>query len=226
MSEFYRFPQIPNTLYIRTARTATLAGEGGYYYYYYVKPRYRYGEWFHLLVGAVLVMAVGLSWFYSIQMSPLGLVLDAVLFVLAFILHEMAHKFSAIHYGYHAEFRLQTWGALITAISVAIPFFKIIAPGATIIYGPDDRYLMGRTAMWGPAVNMIMATLLLAGAAAMAPLYYYLAIAAYINSFIAIFNLIPIGILDGLKIFRWNKAIWASSFAFAAVLLAFSMFIV
>ena len=200
-----------------------LAAGDSYYYYYYVTPRYRYGEWLHLLVGAVLVMAVGLSWFYYVQMSLLGLILDSVLFVLAFILHELAHKFSAIHYGYHAEFRLQTWGAIITAISIVIPFFKIIAPGATVIYGPDDRYLMGRTAIWGPATNLAMATVLITAAFSIPSLYYYLAIAAYVNSFIALFNLIPLGILDGLKVFRWNKGIWAGAFALSIALFILSM---
>ncbi|MGC8969273.1 MAG: AN1-type zinc finger domain-containing protein [Conexivisphaera sp.] len=201
-----------------------MAGDSySYYYYYYARPRYRHGEWLHLLVGAALVMAVGLSWFYYVQMSAVGLALDSVLFVLAFVLHEMAHKFSAIRYGYYAEFRLQTWGVVITAISIVVPFFKIIAPGATVIYGPDDRYLMGRTAMWGPATNLVMATLLMAAAYAIPPLYYYLAIAAYINSFIALFNLIPLGILDGLKVFRWNKGLWAAAFAASVVLFVLSL---
>ncbi len=199
-----------------------MAVEDYYYYYYYGGRRYRHGEWLHLLVGAVLVMAAGASWFYYIPMGVLGFALSSVLFVLAFLLHELAHKFSAIHYGYYAEFRLQTWGVIVTAISVVLPFFKIIAPGATVIYGPDDRYLMGRTALWGPAVNIAMASALIAAAMG-APQLYYLAMAAYINSFIALFNLIPLGILDGLKVFRWNKGVWAGAFALSAVLFALSV---
>jgi Zn-dependent protease len=196
----------------------------GYYYYYYFRPRYRHGEWLHLLIGAALVLAVGLSWLvFSVGASPMGLALDAALFVLAFLLHEMAHKFSAMRYGYFAEFRLQTWGAILTAISVVIPFFKIVAPGATVIYGPDDPQLMGRTAMWGPATNMSMAAALMAASYAVPPLGPYLSMAAYMNSFIAFFNLIPLGILDGLKVLRWSKGIWAAAFAASVALLAISI---
>lgn len=196
----------------------------GYYYYYYFRPRYRHGEWLHLLIGAALVLAVGLSWLvFSVGASPIGLALDAALFVLAFLLHEMAHKFSAMRYGYFAEFRLQTWGAILTAISVVIPFFKIVAPGATVIYGPDDPQLMGRTAMWGPATNISMAVALMAASHAVPPLGPYLSLAAYINSFIAFFNLIPLGILDGLKVLRWSKGIWAAAFAASVALLAISI---
>ncbi len=35
---------------------------------------------------------------------------------------------------------------------------------------------------------------------------------AYINSFMAVFNLIPFGVFDGYKIFMINKKIWAVSF--------------
>jgi len=196
----------------------------GYYYYYYFRPRYRHGEWLHLLIGAALVLAVGLSWLvFSVGASPMGLALDAALFVLAFLLHEMAHKFSAMRYGYFAEFRLQTWGAILTAVSVVIPFFKIVAPGATVIYGPDDPQLMGRTAMWGPATNISMAAALMAASHAVPPLGPYLSMAAYINSFIAFFNLIPLGILDGLKVLRWSKGIWAAAFAASVALLAISI---
>jgi Zn-dependent protease len=196
----------------------------GYYYYYYFRPRYRHGEWLHLLIGAALVLAVGLSWLvFSVGASPMGLALDAALFVLAFLLHEMAHKFSAMRYGYFAEFRLQTWGAILTAISVVIPFFKIVAPGATVVYGPDDPQLMGRTAMWGPATNISMAAALMAASHAVPPLGPYLSMAAYINSFIAFFNLIPLGILDGLKVLRWSKGIWAAAFAASVALLAISI---
>jgi len=196
----------------------------GYYYYYYFRPRYRHGEWLHLLIGAALVLAVGLSWLvFSVGASPIGLALDAALFVLAFLLHEMAHKFSAMRYGYFAEFRLQTWGAILTAVSVVIPFFKIVAPGATVIYGPDDPQLMGRTAMWGPATNISMAAALMAASHAVPPLGPYLSMAAYINSFIAFFNLIPLGILDGLKVLRWSKGIWAAAFAASVALLAISI---
>ena len=196
----------------------------GYYYYYYFRPRYRHGEWLHLLIGAALVLAVGLSWLvFSVGASPMGLALDAALFVLAFLLHEMAHKFSAMRYGYFAEFRLQTWGAILTAVSVVIPFFKIVAPGATVIYGPDDPQLMGRTAMWGPATNISMAAALVAASHAVPPLGPYLSMAAYINSFIAFFNLIPLGILDGLKVLRWSKGIWAAAFAASVALLAISI---
>jgi Zn-dependent protease len=34
----------------------------------------------------------------------------------------------------------------------------------------------------------------------------------------AVINLIPFGILDGYKIFNWNKTIWVASFGLAVAL--------
>jgi len=42
--------------------------------------------------------------------------------------------------------------------------------------------------------------------------------AAYINAFMALFNLIPFGILDGYKIFSLNKLAWVLAFIPAVVL--------
>ena len=43
-----------------------------------------------------------------------------------------------------------------------------------------------------------------------------------INSWIAIFNLIPFGIFDGVKILRWNKVIYAM-LVLAAIALMLSL---
>jgi Zn-dependent protease len=40
---------------------------------------------------------------------------------------------------------------------------------------------------------------------------------ALINAFMAVFNLIPFGVLDGLKVFRWSKPVWLVLFALAAL---------
>ena len=47
-----------------------------------------------------------------------------------------------------------------------------------------------------------------------------------VNSWLAIFNLIPMGPLDGTKIFRWNRKVWMIALAvciglFAVQYLAF-----
>jgi Zn-dependent protease len=50
------------------------------------------------------------------------------------------------------------------------------------------------------------------------PYQSYLYVGASFNAWIAMFNLLPFGVLDGQKIFDWNKLIWACFMAGAMIL--------
>ena len=121
-----------------------------------------------------------------------------------------------------AEFRLTTWGAVLTFVAVFLPF-KVIAPGAMMIGGtPPTAKDMVKISVAGVITNMILAATCL-GLAFGLPFNDYsfmLVFSAYINSFMAIFNLIPFGILDGYKIYLLNKTVWALAFVPAAILTA------
>jgi Zn-dependent protease len=168
----------------------------------------------HLAIGALLVMGVGFTYFLTIGADLLSLAVLSIAFMLSFLLHELAHKFSAQHFNLWAEFRLTLLGALITLISIVLPF-KIIAPGAVMIAGSGTRETVGKTSIAGPVTNIILSTLCIMVAAVGQGLFQ---IVAFINAFLAVFNLIPFGIMDGLKVFRWNKAFWATAFSAAIAL--------
>jgi len=171
----------------------------------------------HLAVGALLVMGVGFTYFLSIGPELLSLAILSIAFTLSFLLHELAHKFSAQYFKLWAEFRLTMQGALITLISIFLPF-KIISPGAVMLVGSGTREIVGKTAVSGPLTNIIISTLCII-ITAFTPLF---SIVAFINALLAVFNLIPFGVLDGLKVFRWNKTVWAVTFAAAIVLIAYT----
>ena len=78
---------------------------------------------------------------------------------------------------------------------------------------------VGKTAISGPVTNIILSTACIMIGAFTQNLFL---IVAFINALLAVFNLIPFGILDGLKVFRWNKTIWAVTFAAAIVLIAYT----
>jgi Zn-dependent protease len=160
-------------------------------------------ELLHLGIATLLVTAVGLSLNGYRYVSWQFL----AIFVSAFLVHELAHKFLAQYYGSWAEFRAYMWGLVITAIS-ALPImpFKFIAPGAVMI-GLSDRNKFGRVALIGPMTNLVMGFLFLLFAQ-FYPHYSYLYAGASFNAWIALFNLLPFGVLDGQKIFEWNKIIW------------------
>jgi len=90
-----------------------------------------------------------------------------------------------------------------------------------MIAGTPNGEELVKISVAGPITNMIFATVLITSAFALLPSPFALMLffAAYINAFMAVFNLIPFGILDGYKIFSFNKKIWALAFGISIILL-------
>ena len=176
----------------------------------------------HLTISALLVMGVGLTWiFFFVSLPPEMLVGSALIFTSIFLLHEFAHKFVAQHYGMWAEFRLTMFGAIITLLSIISPF-KIISPGAVMIAGSANKKVVGITALAGPLTNITLGIVFF-GLSNLLPdssaLFLVAVFSAAISAFIAVFNLIPIGILDGLKVFGWSKIVWGVAFTSSVALI-------
>jgi len=177
----------------------------------------------HLAVGTLLVAGVGLSvgLSYVLQKAPQPQILAGITiaFTLAFLLHELSHKIQAQRLGLWAEFRLTMFGALITLISIFLPFFKIISPGAVMIAGPVSREVAGKTAVAGPLTNIVLSGALLFSFFYSPGLLSEILIwGAAFNAWIALFNLLPFGVMDGLKVYWWNKMIWGVTFIISGVL--------
>ncbi|MFH1056258.1 MAG: site-2 protease family protein [Candidatus Micrarchaeota archaeon] len=140
---------------------------------------------------------------------------------LGFVLHELGHKFVAVKYGAHAEYRAWTWG-LFLALGLAFITnggFIFAAPGAVYVLGKHlTREQNGRIALAGAFTNLILAGLFLLLGLAFPNLEPLAGIGVYVNAFLGAFNLLPFGPLDGKTVFQWNKIAWALTFfALAAV---------
>jgi len=145
-----------------------------------------------------------------------------------FILHELGHKFVSMKYGYWAEFKLWPQG-LLFALITSFFGFVFAAPGAVYTYAnymTDD--INGKISVAGPVVNIILAIIFLAIAALVYRSAFYsdtsllifmvCSLGYSINSFLAVFNLLPIGNLDGSKVLRWNVGIWIATIAIAGLM--------
>jgi Zn-dependent protease len=174
--------------------------------------RFSKTEIVHLAIGMALVAAVGMSIFgFRFQAGYM------TIFVSAFLLHELAHKFLAQFYKAWAEFRVIFFSALFTAVS-ALPFFpfKFIAPGAVFISGSISERRNGKISLVGPLTNIALGTgMLIAFILTDSQL---MVVGTRFNAWIAIFNLIPFMGLDGQKIFSWNKIVWVLALAASALL--------
>jgi Zn-dependent protease len=139
----------------------------------------------------------------------------------AFLLHELAHKVVAVRFDQVAEFRAD-YGMLFVAIMGAIIGFIFAAPGAVYHRGRVSERELGLIAVAGPVTNLVLA-------AVFVPLYLVgtgsglglLALVGgrgiVINLFLAAFNMLPFGSLDGKTVFGWSKLVFAATFGTSAV---------
>lgn len=138
---------------------------------------------------------------------------------LGFAIHEIAHKFMAIHLGAVSEFRMWGQGLAFAVLMRVIGGPIFIAPGATYWakrFASAEDY--GKVSAAGPVANIVLALLFLALALVLTPLKLLFTMGAEINSYLALFNLIPFPPLDGSKIMSWKPAIWGGMFGMTLLL--------
>lgn len=222
----------PNTVHIGSY-SSTGGTQGSYSTSRVIRP-----YWFSskelrdLAVGLVIIMALPLFkvWSYF-TVAPFFVVGIASILAAAFLLHELAHKFAAQRFGMWAEFRLSTMGMLFTLLSFALlqsdvlPIM-IVAPGAVMIAGVMNLTEYGKISIAGPATNIAQALIYLT-VYILSPDNLISVLALYgvqINAFLALFNLIPFGAFDGLKIYNWDKKAWGVAVAIAGILVLFTWF--
>ncbi|HII76925.1 MAG TPA: peptidase M50 [Methanolinea sp.] len=139
---------------------------------------------------------------------------------IGFILHEMAHKFTAMKYGFWAEFRKDNLMLLVAVAMAALVGVVFAAPGATVIYGTYiSREQNGKISAAGPAVNILLCIpfafiLFVSGMFPVSFLSRNLLalvgmVGLQVNAMIAAFNMLPVSVLDGKKVLAWNPAVFA-----------------
>lgn len=162
------------------------------------------------------------EWMYrGVSLSDLVRPMVLALFTvgIAFLLHEMAHKVVAQRYGCWAEFRMSPPMLLFAILFAYIAGIVFAAPGAVMIFGPHITPKQnGKIAVAGPVMNLLLAPLFLPFLTGTGLIHEIGAYGFVINVFIAAFNMLPIGVLDGRKVIYWSKKAYLS-----VVLVSFSM---
>jgi len=155
------------------------------------------------------------------------------------VAHELAHKFTAIKYGFWAEFHKSNFMLLTAVALAALVGVVFAAPGATVIYStrPDGRTLSreenGKISAAGPLTNLVLcipfaAIFFISGPLALVPNSLLNQIGVFgvqINAMIAAFNMLPISILDGNKVLSWNIAAFVLLLATSFAVLVSSFYI-
>jgi len=171
------------------------------------------------IILSMIVLSVAFS-YPEFMDNPAALLVYMAIVGIAFIGHELSHKFTAIKQGFWSEYRMWPQG-LVLALLLAFASggrFLFAAPGAVYfdsggsLRRPTKKHLK-RIAVAGVSFNIALmwvslALFLLAGSG------LFIAMAT-INGWLAIFNLLPIGMLDGDKLLRLDRKLWALVFVLA-----------
>tara|TARA_Y100000768_G_scaffold377116_1_gene349949 strand:+ start:411 stop:1256 length:846 start_codon:yes stop_codon:yes gene_type:complete len=144
----------------------------------------------------------------------------------AFLLHEMAHKFSARYYGCWAEFRASPSGLRFGVIFAVLTGWIFMAPGAVMVVGQTTRSQFGKIALAGPVTNVILWGIGLIGvmlySGENAIIQIFLEYWMMGNGIFALLNMLPFGPLDGKKIKAWSDSIFLTWLTICASMVWFN----
>jgi len=168
--------------------------------------------WIAISIAFAIIMKSSLDLsFYQV------FIVAAVTVGTGFLLHELGHKIIAQKYGCFAEFRSFDQMLILALIMSYFMGIVFAAPGAVMISGPVGIRRNGKISAAGPSVNLVLALMFLL--ILMMPLTGMLKVISFygfsINSWLALFNLMPLGNFDGAKVLRWNKTVYGIMVAVA-----------
>jgi Zn-dependent protease len=182
-------------------------------------------ELFHFIIGVSLIYIIGIITFTPQLIYVSGyqwaIFMLAGFYATAFLFHELGHRQVALHFNLQTKFRLLTFGMILTVIGVVINIYSLMSggnsfpslalPGAVVVLGLSkiDR-TTGLCKAAGPTVNLVYGGILfiISFIIPTYPLNMLIGLAANLNFMLGTFNMIPIGILDGQNIWKWNKKVY------------------
>jgi Zn-dependent protease len=190
------------------------------------RVRFSQRELGHIALS-MLVLTIGFALFLSNIMVfgfvqeffLLNLIVGAVAVSTEFLLHELAHKFTAQKYGCWSEYRYSEFGLIMVLLS-GFAGFLLAAPGVVYHSGRITKEEEGKISAAGPATNLALAGIffsvffLFRNYAAVDPFVtYLLSSVAWINVWVGGFNMVPISPLDGSKVAKWSITAYVLLFA-------------
>lgn len=161
--------------------------------------------WLFISIAFGIVLAGGA---FGVSLLK-SFILAALTVGTGFLLHELGHKVVAQRYGCFAEFRADNF-MLFLAVLTSFLGILFAAPGAVMIAGHISKERNGKISIAGPLVNIILGIIFLILSFIVTKGFFneLFMFGFMVNSWLALFNLIPLWILDGKKVLDWNKGIY------------------
>lgn len=142
-----------------------------------------------------------------------------------FLLHELAHKVVAVRFGQVASFKAD-YRMLALCIGAAFAGFLFAAPGAVYHRGRITQRQGGLVSVAGPLTNVVLVGVFLPFVFLTGFVGQVGALGVLINAFLAAFNMLPFGPLDGKSVATWSKPVFAVVFVGSALVAVGSFLLV
>jgi PKD repeat protein/Zn-dependent protease len=165
-----------------------------------------------LVIGEVAIIMIALAFILAdrVELSLTTVLIYIAVGAISVILHDFAHRYFATKHGCDAD--IQFWGlGTIVMFLTAWLFGNAFAQSYRNLVnrpGKDNAREIGIEMVSGPCASIILMLLFLA----IIPLGDIWAIAGgvgfTINLITAVYSLMPIETMDGLGIWRWNRAVY------------------
>jgi Zn-dependent protease len=166
-------------------------------------------------------LGVSLIFWWVMGGVPILHALPFIAFVVgvAFVLHELAHKAMATHYGYKSEYHSND-KMLFASVFLALFNIIFLAPGAVQVEGVRKMKHLGIISIVGPLTNVVLALCF----AIIMPVIEIARFGFEINAWLAFFNMLPIFGMDGEKVWAWNKVVFGITAAVVLAIYAWTYF--
>ncbi|MFO7927920.1 MAG: metalloprotease [Halobacteriota archaeon] len=181
--------------------------------------------------GVFILVSTGRSVFPNIvgaMLTPLFarvFVVSMLTVGVGFLLHELAHKIVAVRFGQVASFKAD-YKMLALCIGAAFAGFLFAAPGAVYHRGRITRRQSGLVSIAGPLANVALVAVFLPLIVFHGFLGQVGQLGVIINAFLAAFNMLPFGPLDGKSVMSWSKPVFAVTFVGSALIAIGSILVI
>ncbi|MEM1645546.1 MAG: site-2 protease family protein [Ignisphaera sp.] len=177
-------------------------------------------------IASIIILGLALSLRYWIVGAYSYALTSFFSIGIGFLLHELAHRYTARKFGAISKYRAWYPGLLLSLVIAIVTRGNIIfaAPGAVEIYMTwYTPRIEAVISLAGPFTNIFLALMctVINTIFSLSFLQPYINILAYINAVLAFFNLIPIPPLDGFKALKGYLLGWIVLFALSLVLVIY-----
>lgn len=159
-------------------------------------PRSDSYEIFHILIS-IATLTFSFSYILAAQFEVVFLTVT-----LAYFVHEIAHKIAAEMYGVESHYEINYWLLLLSVITTSFFSLPIGVAGSVKYKNLKDGEKAAVISSAGPFANIILAGLFLFTSAP------YRDFGFVCNILMASFNILPIGSLDGVWIYKKMPVLW------------------